>query len=400
MSFSLIRYFSSRFRNRLGQIDNILLSVSSPLRFGNRNLGLRFYGSLDRYKEYTFTNVSYGLSTSLLHVNLNYIGGYKISSYTYSNHPVKSMTSQLLMSPQFIRWLRPQIRLDYDHDQKSISRYGIYLNKRIFKTGQISLSFEHNELAKSNIFSVSLNLFTNFAAFTTRSLTSSNQVAVSQVQRGSIRYDEEGKSFHFDNRNGVGFASALLRPFKDNNYNGVYDSDDEYLPGMKAQIQGASGRPVGQERTYYYDRLRPYDEYLVEIDPYSLDNPLLKPTHDNYRVYFSPNRITAINVPVVTAGEINGLVERQTALGKSGLGGVKIEVTDLSRGVKTDIATFTSGEFYYLGLIPGRYRAEISRDQLKNYGYISEPPFIEFEVKPAEGGSVVDNLNFVLKPQK
>lgn len=394
------RYFSSRFRNRIGQTDNITFSASAPLRFGRRNLGLRLYLTHDRFPNYTFTNVTYGLSTTLLRVNLNYIGGYKLSQYEFSTAPSRVMTSELLISPQFVRWLKPQLRVNYDHEQNAVTRYGVYLNKRVLKTGQISLSYERNELSRSNLFMASFNLYAGFLSLTTRAIASSRQVAVTQAQRGSIRYDQAAKTVRLDHRNGVGFGSAVVRPYMDNNYNGVRDGDDGYIKGLRAKIQGANGRPVGGDRLFFYDHLRPYDDYLVEIDPNSLDNPLLKPSHENFQVNVNPNMITTIDVPIVTAGEINGQVQRQTPYGAAGSGGIKIIVTEMRRGLKTEITTFNSGEFYYLGLVPGKYRAEIDPDQLIRYGYASEPIFRDFEVLATEGGAVVGDVNFLLIPAR
>jgi hypothetical protein len=64
----------------------------------------------------------------------------------------------------------------------------------------------------------------------------------------------------------------------------------------------------------------------------------------------------------------------------------------------TELNTFNSGEFYYLGLIPGQYEAYIDPDQLSRLGYECQPPSLKFEVDPASGKEFVENLDFVLIP--
>ncbi len=202
----------------------------------------------------------------------------------------------------------------------------------------------------------------------------------------------------FDRNNGVGLGSAVVQPFLDDNYNGRKDEGEEELQGLRAKINGAGGAPRAGNSLYYYNRLRPYDNYIVQIDEYSLDDPQLKPLHDNYSVAVNPNMVTSIEVPVVTASDIMGAVKRVTDVGPVGVGGIKIVIFNVSRDVVTQVDSFNDGEFYYLGLLPGRYRAYIDNDQLESYGYKATPPSIEFEIKPEPGGSTIEAIDFLLSP--
>lgn len=393
-SAQMTRYYSNRLMDRPDTLlQNITLSASSPLSIGRRMLGLRAYVGIDKTPHKTTVNANYGLSTSLSGFHFNYLGSYKPDSYE------RGLTSQLLVSAGMLRWMRPQVRVDYDHQARQWLKYGLYITKRIFRTGQMTLSYERNEMSKADMIMVSFNLISPFASFNSRVVTSGGEVGVSETQRGSIRYDQESNDFRCDYRNGVGFGTAVLRPFKDANFNGVYDTGEEYIPGLKAKIRGSGGQMVGQGRTVYYDRLRPYDEYTVQIDAYSLDNPLLKPAHEGYTIAFNPNVVTAIQVPIVTAGEISGQVIRKTLASESGLGGIKIDVVNTASETVTEITTFSNGEFYYLGLVPGHYRAYVKREQLTAYGLVSEPGEIEFEMQAVEAGGSVGNIDFVLSPK-
>ncbi len=387
-------------RNRMSQIDRSNLAISSSFKLFNRSFNIRLNGSLTRYTNFQSFSGNLGFSGRLPLMHAIYIGKFKQTEYADNPYVNKSLISQLILSTKLFRWIRPQIRVDYDHTQKQALKYGVYLARRMFKTGQLTISFERNELTASNTIMATFNIFTNFASFATRMLSSENQTSLSQVQKGSMRYNHEAGQVHFNRYNGVGFGSAVLRPFMDNNFNGVYDKNDEYVPGLKAKMQGAGGRPIGDNRMFYYDRLRPYDEYVLQIDKYSLDNPLLKPTNENYRVRFNPNVVTSIDVPLVIAGEINGMVKRQLTHGLAGIGGIKVIILNLGNGQQTEITTFNNGEYYYLGLVPGDYQARIDSDQLDTYGYRAEPVMLNFKVDAVEGGSVVDDINFVLIPLK
>ena len=387
-------------RNPLGQIHNVSCAISSPLRLWGQHLGLRGNVTHDQYPNSSHWGAHYGFSTALSYVYVNYIGRYKVSRYAEVNRAVKTISSQLIIGSRRAWLVRPQCRIDYDHSRNELVKYGIFLTRQIFRTGQLSFSYERNHIAKSDLYMVTFNIFSGFADFNSRVIASSDQVAMTEAQHGSIRFNQESGILRFNRRSGIGQGSAVLQPFVDANFNNQYDDGEQQIQGLRAKIPGASSQPTGKNKTYAYDRLQPYEEYNVEIDEYSLDNPLLKPVHDGYRVRLNPNMLTVIKVPVVTVSEMNGSVQRQTELGRTGMGGVKIQVLNLVTGAKNEISTFNNGEFYYLGLIPGRYRARVLQDQLDVYGYVSEPEMIDFEVKAVEGGSVVDSIDFLLIPRK
>jgi len=386
-------------RNPLKQKHNITVSLSSPLRIWGRYLGLRFNVSHDQYPTTAHLGLYYGFSASVSRFYFNYIGRYKISKYDETDRVMKSASSQIIAGTRSSWLVQPQCRVDFDHNRNQIVRYGIYLTRRIFRTGQLSFSYERNEMSQSNLFMVTFNIFTGFADFNTRVVASTDQVAMAQSQYGSVRFDRESHSFLFNHRSGVGQSSAILRPFVDDNFNGRYDKGEEQITGLRARIQGAGSQVTGKDKTYYYDRMQPYDEYTIEIDENSLADPLLKPVYDGYRIQLNPNMVTSINVPIVAVSEISGTVQRQLKNTRVGTGGVKIQILNLTTGVTTEISTFNNGEYYYLGLIPGRYRARIKPEDLETYGYRSEPAVIDFEVVAVEGGGVIGDLDFLLIPE-
>jgi len=154
------------------------------------------------------------------------------------NRDAGELTSQLLVSALSFPLVQPQFRVLYDHQKQSIDRYGIILNKRLFRKAQLSISYESNPEANNNIIMGTFNFFLPFANFTSRVLSANQKTSMSQTQRGSVRFDGEMKRFRFDRRSLVGFGSAVIRPFSDNNFNGVRDEDEAYVPRVRAKISG------------------------------------------------------------------------------------------------------------------------------------------------------------------
>ncbi|MCP4634796.1 MAG: hypothetical protein GY855_17850, partial [candidate division Zixibacteria bacterium] len=391
------KHYANKYRNPFKQIHGFGLSASSPLKIGRRYLGLRYYFSWDKYESSSVINMNFGFSASIHKFHLNYTGLYRRSEY--ASRTINDITSRLFSTVHLYRWIRPQFRIDYDHSKNEFSRIGIYLTKRMFTNGQLTLSYQRNMGSESDAVMLNLNIFSGFASFASKLGIFGKEVSLNQIQRGSIRYDQSSRSFRFDRRNGVGYGSALVRPFLDANFNGILDEGEKPIPGLKARLRGGRETYDTRRSMYYYDGLRPYDEYSVKIDHYSLDDPSLKPTNENYKVSCNPNMVTSIDVPLVTASEINGRIERRLPHGDVGIGGIILVLLNIERDITKEVTAFTNGDYYYYGLIPGKYRAFIDPVQLNNYGYISEPPSVEFEIIPTEQGTTLDNVNFLLLPR-
>ena len=390
------RYQENPLMNPVRQDYRWQVSLSSPIRFGHRYIGLRLNGSQDKYAAFTSTTIGYGFSTTMPLFYVNYIGQYKTNQSL--SQSTTEVVSKLMGSLSISRRFRPQFRIDYNHTSNQINKYSVTLTRRLWRSAQATVTYEKSPETGGQSFMLNVHLFTNFMDVTSRTAYSGNQVTMSQVHRGSVRYDQENGRVMFDRRGSVGYGSAVVRPFLDDNYNGRMDKGEQYLSGLKAKISGVGGQPHGKDKMYYYDRLRPYDEYLVRIDKYSLDNPLLKPSNEHFRVTPNPNVVTTIEVPIVQASEVGGSVKRVVGGGLSGIGGFKIVLLNVSKDVVTEVTTFNDGVFFYLGLLPGSYRAYIDPEQLKRYGYVCDPPAIEFDIRPIAGGETVENLDFTLSP--
>jgi hypothetical protein len=396
ISTSYSRFQTDPFRNKLDQIHDAQLSLSSPLKIGSRYLGLRYNATWDKFHSSDYVNMNYGFSFALSRVQFNYMGKYKITLYGRSY--TGDLTSQLLVSALSFPLVQPQVRVLYDHQNQRLNRYGVILNKRLFKTIQLSVSYEGNMAAKNNIIMGTLNFFTPFANFTSRVLSTNKNTSMSQMQRGSVRFDAEMGRLRFDRRSLVGFGSAVIKPFRDDNFNGIRDGNEAYIPRVRAKITGGREYSAGKNSIFYYDGLKPYEEYTVQVDQNSIDNPSLKSVHEGYHVSCNPNVVTSIEIPLVATSDISGLVERQTPEGKTGLGGIRIFVVNTKTEAVIDISAFSSGEYFYEGLVPGQYKAYVDPEQLTKYGYKSEPQSIEFEITPLDAGKSKNNMNFLLTP--
>ncbi|MBD3331463.1 hypothetical protein GF356_01330 [candidate division GN15 bacterium] len=395
------RYEENPYRNQSGREYQVRASTTFPFRLFGRQWGVRGNATFDQFPDLRMLQINYGFNVGLPRFYINYLG--RLRQQEYPDRTTTSLTSQMYLLTRLLPWFNPQFRATYDHEVNDFSVIGVNLARRIFRTGQLTLGIEHNRQTGANTFQLTFNIYAPFANFNSRATYNDAQqdLAVNQVQRGSVRWDHAARRLRFDRRNGVGYGSALLRPFVDANANNRRDASERFVPNVRARIKGVGGRPIGDHRQYFYDRLRPYDDYLLRIDQYSIDDPYLKPVYENYAVTFNPNMVTAIDIPLVYAAEVTGTVEREVDDVTSGVGGVKLIIHDVTRDRKAaEITTFRSGEYYHLGLIPGKYTVQIDPHQLSQLGYVSVPEQRTLEVLPQDASSQIGNIDFILKPRQ
>jgi hypothetical protein len=389
-------YYPNEVTNRLLHQNRIAFSLSAPFRVVGHGLGLRFNATMDQYETFSTFFMNWGMTLPFRPLQLHYLGRLKRTDYTTSRSV--SVASELFASINLIRWVRPQARLTFDHTTSRLSKYSIFLSKRVFRLGQLSLSYERNAEQKTDAFMVTFNLVTGFAHLSARSTVRAEGVRMNNLYRGSVRYDQSARRVRFDRNPGVGLGMAVVRPFRDDNFNGRFDADEALLGDLRAKMHGQSGTMDRSNRLYFYNRLQPYGEYSLDVNSEALPDPMLRPSHRRFRVTLNPNMVSTIDVPVVTASDIMGSVKRQTDAGDVGIGGVKLTIINLSTEVVSELTTFNDGDFYHLGLLPGQYRAYLDKETLTAYGYRSEPESREFEVAPIPGGTSIEHIDFRLLP--
>lgn len=396
LGLSYTEYEPVHYRNPSRMIREAAASISMPIRFGRHYLNAKGAATYNEFSAMRTLNMNYGVNVSLPWLYLGYLGHFKLSEY--SSRSVDQITSQAFISPRFFPWIYPQFRVSYDHTENQLTRYGVQFYKTLFGTAQVSVALERNQELGVNQASVSLRFVTGFFESHSRGTMTSGTAIVTQLLRGSVSYDHTANRVRFDRRRAVGMSSAVVRPFMDDNLNGRRDRGETYVSGLKARVEGGRARSVGKQEMYYYDGLRPYDRYLVSIDEYSLDNPLLRPTHRNYRVFCNPNVTTEINVPLVVSAEVSGKVERLFGSNRMGQAGVRVILHHLEKDTKTVTTTFSTGRFYEMGLLPGPYNIYVDPQQLKKGGFRCEPPVMEIEIQSEARGAVIEDLNFIIMP--
>jgi hypothetical protein len=147
-----------------------------------------------------------------------------------------------------------------------------------------------------------------------------------------------------------------------------------------------------------FQRARPYSEYKVMLGLEGLANPLWVPEFSTFAVVAKPNRIQRIDVPIVVGGTIRGSVEQSLDGRQKALEGINVSITPLAveQTAARVVKTFSTGEYEYFPLLPGKYTVKLDPQQLAFLRVTCEPAEQTVEIRALPAGDIVQGVNFVL----
>jgi hypothetical protein len=153
-----------------------------------------------------------------------------------------------------------------------------------------------------------------------------------------------------------GQAFALV--FQDENADGIRQPNEPVQKEVELTA-GSTGRgaPTNDNGRTVIDGLQPYEPVLIGIDATSLPDPFVQPATSGVVVTPRPGVPVIIELPLVSAGEISGTLQRE---GGKVLSGVDIELLDKAgRVVKATRSEFDG--FFLFEFVPyGSYRLRVA----------------------------------------
>ena len=154
-------------------------------------------------------------------------------------------------------------------------------------------------------------------------------------------------------------GQVLARVWRDANGDGVRQADEP----LEKDIQLSAGRvPVrdvtGAGGEVLIDGLEPFQPVLIGIDAGSLPDPLIQPSTSGVVVMPRPGVAVTIELPLVSAGELDGTLVRA---GGNPLEGVDLELVDVEGRVAGKTRSDFDGFFLFEGVPYGRYTVRVSK---------------------------------------
>jgi hypothetical protein len=231
---------------------------------------------------------------------------------------------------------------------------------------------------------------------------SGQPVTASTTVQGSIGYDG-GVGFYGGNRPEVRRGGVEVVPFIDQNDNGKWDPGEALVPHFS--LERAPGKVISSDSGILRIMdLEPYNHYFIKTSTADLDNISLLPKFTSFEITPPANGFVRIDIPLASAGQIEGYVTSMKNGKPEGLGGARLKVRHWGLDGDTaevklteDLLSYSNGEFYYMGITPGTYRIAIDPDQLRILHATCIPPYIDFVVKSKEDGDVINGLSFTFE---
>jgi hypothetical protein len=185
-------------------------------------------------------------------------------------------------------------------------------------------------------------------------------------------------------------GQAVVRVFRDLNADGHYQQGEP----LEKDVQLAAGRnPVddltGKDGHVVIDSLEPYQPILIGIDASSLPDPLVQPATTGVVVTPRPGVAAIIDLPLVSAGEVDGTLTRS---GGGTIEGVDLELVDVEGHVRAKARSEYDGFFLFENIPYGRYTiriAQLSADAAKLRPALSATVLVAGETPSVHLGAVV-----------
>lgn len=153
-------------------------------------------------------------------------------------------------------------------------------------------------------------------------------------------------------------GQAFAVVFQDENADGIRQPNEPVQKEVELTA-GTSGRglPTDAKGRTVIDGLQPYEPILIGIDASSLPDPFVQPATTGVVVVPRPGIPLTIELPLVSAGEISGNLQRE---GGKTLSGVDIELLDKAgRVVKTTRSEYDG--FFLFEFVPyGSYKLRVA----------------------------------------
>ncbi|MGB5077979.1 MAG: carboxypeptidase regulatory-like domain-containing protein, partial [Sphingorhabdus sp.] len=153
-------------------------------------------------------------------------------------------------------------------------------------------------------------------------------------------------------------GQAFATVFQDENADGVRQAGEPVYKEVELTAGlSAKGAPTDAEGRTVIDGLQPYQPVLIGIDASSLPDPFVQPATSGVVVTPRPGVPVTIELPLVSAGEISGTLQRE---GGKVLSGVEIELLDKNgRTIKTTRTEYDG--FFLFEFVPyGSYRLKVA----------------------------------------
>ncbi len=383
--------------------------IFTPFTLFDSPFFFRWTTNVQQRETANVTRYNFDLNSRLDRLNLRI--GYQdsqIGKLNFESTPLARLTTSATYTlarhsgiPVYLRGAFLRAQLEFLPSSSRVEETEIQFSRSIMRNGRVQFNFGRNFIGDFNLFSMSLTLDFNKVRSTTTTRNIRGDASFTQSVRGSVGFDSDNERFLLTNRQQVGRSGVAVRLFTDNNENGVFDKDDQLLNEQAARLGRSAGAQFTRGDITYFSQLLAYNRYNLEINKNVLKDPLLVPSLESFSIVTDPNRYKQIDIPMYMSGVLEGRVLRDANGNKTGVGGLRLKITEKPSGknrelFRDELRTFSDGSFYTYELPPGQYEVEVDSAQLEFLDAETLPEKLEFEVRALADGDIIEGKEILL----
>ena len=348
------------------------------------------------YSQLTVPGLKYTTAELLLSGMMAGVNTNLTTSAVYSDPAHKLVYSNLATTFRLAKGIRLTPQAQYEYKENKISMLKCELEKNLWNHGFMVMGYENNMMYKTHNYSVGVRY--NFSFAQTSFSMSRNNYTTSSIQsaRGSLIYNDWSNNVRFVDRSNVGRGGLVIMPFLDFNCNGKRDAGEPRVAGLKVRINGGRLEHNKKDTTIIITGLEAYANYFIDMDKNSFDNIGWQLKKATMNVVIEPNHFKMIEVPVAVVGEASGTIFSNDNKVIKGQGRIIVNFYNEKGLLVGKTITESDGYFSYVGLIPGKYTAEINKAQLEKLNMSSTPSKLDVTVQSSREGDIVDGLKFLI----
>ncbi|MFT6731746.1 MAG: hypothetical protein ACJA1H_003092, partial [Glaciecola sp.] len=299
------------------------------------------------------------------------------------------MRNNLILRPSF----------EYNISDKQLLRHRIEIEKRVSKM-YFSASYERNSLSKTDNFFLNFRYDLPFARAGFTSSYTNNRLNFSENAQGSIAFGLGDGSVKPGYNSALGKGGILFYPFLDLNQNEKRDKGEQMVLLNNVKVNGGKADISKKDSIVRVSDLNSFINYNITFFDDDLDNVSWRFKYKTFQVLVDPNQYKRVDVPILSVGEISGMIYLNKADISKGQGRITIQVFDEKGNKVAETLSESDGYYNYLGLNPGEYTIRIDEKQLQKLGYKASPSKHNITIKVLADGAIIDALDFTIQSKR
>lgn len=214
--------------------------------------------------------------------------------------------------------------------------------------------------------------------------------------RFSLGYEPTGNSVFTSGRPIAQSGAVSARVFEDLNMNGIFDTNERPIENATVKaVQAYRQQKTNSQGVAVLSSL--YNNTITDIvvDESTLDGPFMINAIPGVAIKARKGFVESIDLPVVKAGEVEGIIYLKDASGTSSPAPyIMLNLLDKADKIVASTRSEFDGYYLFTNVKPGHYRLQVDESYIDRRGLKEANKRLDF----SSDGDVIAGVDFVLRP--